>query len=121
MVKWFLQTSHVLLVFFVGALLFVFWECRYSIYTSIKHLQDSDRFLQRNPPQLGTSKEGHLTPEKHLVGGWTNPSEKYARQIGKSSPIFGVNIFETTTLGTHDTQRILFENVHFLLDPRNLT
>ena len=27
-----------------------------------------------------------------LVGGWTNPSEKYARQIGKSSPILGVKI-----------------------------
>ena len=27
-----------------------------------------------------------------LVGGWTNPSEKYARQIGKSSLIFGVKI-----------------------------
>ena len=33
-----------------------------------------------------------------LVGGWTNPSEKYARQkMGSSSPIFEVeipNIFE---------------------------
>ena len=33
-----------------------------------------------------------------LVGGWTNPSEKYARQIG-SFPQIGMNIkkiFETT-------------------------
>ena len=27
-----------------------------------------------------------------LVGGWTNPFEKYARQIGSSSPRFGVKI-----------------------------
>ena len=34
-----------------------------------------------------------------LVGGWTNPSEKYERQIG-SFPQIGMNIkkiFETTT------------------------
>ena len=34
-----------------------------------------------------------------LLGGWTTPFEKYARQIGKSSPIFGVKMkkkIETT-------------------------
>ena len=27
-----------------------------------------------------------------LVGGWANPSEKYAPQIGSFPPVFGVNI-----------------------------
>ena len=90
------------------ALLFVFWECSYSIY------------FHQTLAGPGTSKEGHLTPEKHLVGGWTmlnQPIWKICSSNWKSSPIFGVKILETTTLGTLDTQRILFENVHFLLNP----
>ena len=43
------------------------------------------------------SKERHpkknFTPKKKLVGGWTNPFEKYARQIG-SFPQVGANIKE---------------------------
>ena len=35
----------------------------------------------------------HLSKDDKLLGGWTNPFEKYERQNGwKSSPIFGVNI-----------------------------
>ena len=36
----------------------------------------------------------------YLVGGWTNPFEKYARQIGSSPQVgvkMGKNIYETTT------------------------
>ena len=34
-------------------------------------------------------KKNHLKQKQYLVGGWTNPSEKYARQIG-SFPQVGV-------------------------------
>ena len=43
---------------------------------------------------FGGKKHTHLSHEKRappLVGGWTNPSEKYARQIG-NLPQIGVNI-----------------------------
>ena len=37
-------------------------------------------------------KTGWLTIMRELVGGWTNPFEKYARQIGSFPPRFGVKI-----------------------------
>ena len=32
------------------------------------------------------------TSQSFLVGGWTNPFEKYSSKMGSSSPIFGVKI-----------------------------
>ena len=57
----------------------------------------------KNPGRVYTLEKSHiLNPKVKVVGmvGGFNPSEKYARQNGKSSPIFGVKIpkiFETTT------------------------
>ena len=56
---------------------------------------------EKNPPRLKTFREVYkalpyredrgqkirsppMIPNPHLVGGWTNPIEKYARQIGSS-------------------------------------
>ena len=52
--------------------------------------------LQREDGEAKQLASGKLT----LVGGWTNPCEKYARQNGESFPQIGgehKKIFETTT------------------------
>ena len=47
----------------------------------------------RRPCGLNVAKKnGKFSLDVWLVGGWTNPSEKYARQIGSFSPRFGVKI-----------------------------
>ena len=48
------------------------------------------------------------SPKTKLVGGWTNPFEKYARQNGKSSPNSGEN-----KKSLKPPVRIVFENAFF--------
>ena len=50
------------------------------------------RFLKLSAQLRGCLTSFPRQVKTMLVGGWTNPSEKYARQIGSSSPIFGVKI-----------------------------
>ena len=52
-----------------------------------------------------------------LVGGWTNPSEKYARQIGSSPPGFGMKI-KNTWVANHLVQ--LYLPAEWVYNPKEL-
>ena len=68
------------------------WPSKNPRYTQLGICSLNDPVMQgerRSAPFIGSGKlfifyrsVGGLFSDSHLVGGWTNPFEKYARQIG---------------------------------------
>ena len=55
----------------------IWWKYPPSILRSVFWEKNNETTMRKKHPELGYT---------HLVGGWTNPFEKYDRQIGSKIP-----------------------------------
>ena len=58
------------------------------------------------PPEYHIHGAEEMDLDSELVGGWTNPSEKYESKWETSSPIFGVKI--PNNLSNHHLGELVF-------------
>ena len=101
----------------------IWWNIINCKYTYILYwhpidscLQSHNLFLQLKVKKTALSPVSKTSTIKIcLDGGWTNPSEKYARQIGSFSPIFEVNI--NKNLWNHQLVVVEFHSIFSPLHP----
>ena len=69
---------------------FIFQPPFFRCYVSFR--EGNRRSSKKSRPQFQAANYNLQSPlDTVLVGGWTNPSEKYARQIGSSPQVWGEN------------------------------